>query len=88
MDKKKQVERAQLELQVIQDFNETFATPHGQRTLERIAKKCCENDDCYKSGKSTDDVLFDLGKRSVILFLRKQLNRIDKESKPKEAKNE
>jgi hypothetical protein len=80
-------ERAQVELGVIQDFNETFSTPHGQRTLERIAKKCCENDECFKSGKSTDDVLFDLGKRSVILFLRKQLKRIDKEDRQKKAEN-
>ena len=32
--------REEKEQQVIQDFKETFATDHGERVLERIAKFC------------------------------------------------
>jgi hypothetical protein len=79
--------REQIEQQVIQDFQETFATPQGERALERISKFCKETDDGYKSGQSTNDVIFNQGKRSVILFLRKQLRRIDKKDKQKKAEN-
>jgi hypothetical protein len=78
--------REEKEQQVIQDFQETFATDHGLRTLDRVALFCKEDDECYKG--STNDTLFNLGKRSVILMLRKQLKRKPNIKKQKEAINE
>ena len=79
--------REQIEQQVVQDFQETFATEHGKRALERIAKFCKEEDDCYKKGIDTNEVQFNLGKRSVMLMLRRQLKRDVKEIKQKKAEN-
>jgi len=80
--------RKQTEQQVIQDCQETFATEHGQRALERIAKYCKEDESCYKSGKSDNDILVDIGKRCVILMLRRQLKRDLNVVKQKEARND
>lgn len=80
--------REEIEQQVIQDFKETFSTEHGTRTLERISKFCKEFDECYKAGSTPEDTAFLLGKRSVILMLRNQLNRIEKITRQKEAKND
>ena len=74
-----------IEKQVVQDFKETFAPEHGQRALERIAKFCKEDDECYK--KDRDDTLFNLGNRSVILMIRRQLKRDFKEDKQKKVEN-
>jgi hypothetical protein len=57
-----------------QDIKETFATEHGERVLKLLSKKCRENEPTY-TANSALHTAYQEGMRSVILYLRIQLNK-------------
>ena len=78
------MDREEKEKQVIQDFQETFTTEHGLRSLERIAKFCKEETETYVKG-DTHETAPNEGRRSVILLIRRQLKRNFRELKQKRS---
>lgn len=60
------------ERQVIDDFQATFGTPHGQRVMAVLAKECKYNDEI----NCDDAMILSLwtGMRNVYLFIKAQLD--------------
>lgn len=64
--------------QLIIDYKETFGGIHGERVLERLSKFCNENEPCIVRHDALGTA-YNEGARSVILHIRKMLNRSPEE---------
>ena len=77
----------QKDQQIIADWKMTFTPDFAQRTLARLSKFCLEKQSCYTPGDS-HETAFNEGARSVILEIRRQLERNPMVEVQMEALNE
>jgi hypothetical protein len=82
-----EISEQQKEQQVIADWKMTFTPDFAQRTLSRLSKFCLEKQTCYTQGDS-HETAFNEGARSVILEIRRQLERNPMVEKQLETLNE
>jgi len=64
----------QKEYQLLMDFQQTFGSEQGKRVLEKLSKFCLEKQSCYTSNNS-HETAFNEGARSVILYIRRNIER-------------
>ena len=60
--------------QKARDFKECFATDEGIKTLGHLSKKCRENEATYTENNALRTAYLE-GMRSVIIYIRSQLNK-------------
>jgi len=72
------------EQQLALDFQKTFDTDSGKRTLERLSKLCKENKPTYVDHNALGTA-YNEGQRSVMLHIRSMLAKSVAEERQKEA---